>query len=423
MILVAVWRVAITLVLAGCGRIGFDSSADATTDSLGVLEATGGIDPGFGTGGSTTTSDGQLDVIPYEVLTRPDGYLVVGTHGDLAGSSAIAILGFTKDGFLDTAVGGDGLVDVGPTANDFGYGAARIDDNRVLVVGDGDANDGRADDLTIGIVGDQGVPDPAFGSGGFVRIDPDGMGDDTVNAAIVVGSKAIVCGVASYSAADSHFVVAAIELAGGALDPGFGTGGRVLDNFMPGVQDECNDLVALGTNVIAVGHADGDRLVVAAYDASGARIPTFANGGVFQAGTSGATAYDVALVDGDLVIAGEDAGAAFAVRLAPDGTRRASFGTNGEVSLPAIGDLINVVVPQPNGKLLVAGKRGSTAVIARLLGDGRPDPTFGAGGVVVLVTGAPAEVQSLLLEPGGKIVAIAVVGAASPFSSLITRLE
>jgi uncharacterized delta-60 repeat protein len=86
-----------------------------------------------------------------------------------------------------------------------------------------------------------------------------------------------------------------------------------------------------------------------------------------------------------------------------------SFGVGGKVVLP-FGDepFGRGVAIQPDGRIVVAGSGGDPArfTVSRLLPDGAPDPSFGAGGTVTTAIDEFAEARSVAVQPDGKIVAV-----------------
>jgi uncharacterized delta-60 repeat protein len=116
-------------------------------------------------------------------------------------------------------------------------------------------------------------------------------------------------------------------------------------------------------------------------------------------------------------------------RYLPDGSLDASFGppNTGTVPgtvvsrpAPGVGESVNDLVLQPDGKIVVGGFRtvpagGTNFVLARYLADGSLDPSFGSGGFVV--TDLPASVFesvcSLAVQPDGKIIAAGMSGGQS----------
>jgi len=131
----------------------------------------------------------------------------------------------------------------------------------------------------------------------------------------------------------------------------------------------------------------------------------------------------------------------FAVyRHLPNGTIDTSFGTNGGVFVDIKGtnrfDQANVVVIQPDGKILVAGSAGlatdnSTAHFGfiRLNTNGTLDTTFGTGGKTSFAVGNNSStpnnrVFDMKLQSDGKIVAVGKASNTSSFSDFgIVRLN
>src|SRR5438067_699524 len=160
--------------------------------------------------------------------------------------------------------------------------------------------------------------------------------------------------------------------AGGALDPSFGIGGKVVTQFGDGS-------VANGVAL----QPDG-RIVAAGYCH------------VF----GGPNLYAFALA-----------------RYNSDGSLDSSFGTGGKVTTDFGGgsfDVANGVVIQPNGMIVAAGERAtlftSSFALARYNSVGRLDPSFVTGCTVTTDFGGSGLANAVALEPNGKIVA---AGAAN----------
>lgn len=96
-----------------------------------------------------------------------------------------------------------------------------------------------------------------------------------------------------------------------------------------------------------------------------------------------------------------------ALRFLPDGTRDATFGTNGMALMDAAVD--RALVLQPDGKFVLGGGGGSSQQanfqFFRLNANGTPDATFGTNGKVVIdFDGSGDGVWGLALQPDGKII-------------------
>lgn len=190
--------------------------------------------------------------------------------------------------------------------------------------------------------------------------------------------------------------------------------------------DDIAEAVALqpGGAIVAAGSTVGSgarAFALARYGPSGQLDGRFgAKGRVTTSiGSRDASAQAVALQpDGKIIAAGASAAGAadveFAlVRYRPDGTRDASFGSDGRVttSFGATVDTVEAIALQPDGKVVAAGSTGSPQqrnqdfAVARYEPNGSLDPTFGSDGKVT--TGFPSAADfagAVALQPDGKII-------------------
>ncbi len=102
-------------------------------------------------------------------------------------------------------------------------------------------------------------------------------------------------------------------------------------------------------------------------------------------------------------------------RVLPDGSGDPSLGADGvrTLDLPAQTLSVTAVLPQGDGTVLL-GLRGQTsAMVARLLGDGALDPAFGTAGVVALKEATSAPVRLVARKAGGGVYAATSVRVGS----------
>jgi uncharacterized delta-60 repeat protein len=160
-------------------------------------------------------------------------------------------------------------------------------------------------------------------------------------------------------------------------------------------------------------------LVPAAQAIPGALDPSFGTGGKVTTAIGNADAHANALVrqpDGKLVVAGDSysfatLGDFTLARYNPDGKLDTSFNGTGKVTT-AIGpswDTANALVRQPDGKLVAAGYsyNGSNYdfALARYNPDGKLDTSFNGTGTVTTAIGSGNDnAYALALQPDGKIV-------------------
>ena len=208
------------------------------------------------------------------------------------------------------------------------------------------------------------------------------------------------------------------------LDGGFGQFGRAVVDLgsWEKVKDVSLESDAQG-RVVAAGDSDGNFALVRLLP-GGAMDPSFGSGGkVFTDFGATDRAEAVAVQpDGKIVAAGYGgsirpgpAGAMFALaRYLPDGTLDPSFGSGGKVTTDfGAYDWARAVRVLPDGKILAAGSSGGWWAMARYLPDGSLDPTFGTGGRVTTNVDNGVGID-MDLQPDGKIVVVGTAGGNRP---------
>jgi len=138
----------------------------------------------------------------------------------------------------------------------------------------------------------------------------------------------------------------------------------------------------------------------------------------------------VTLDDGGVLLAGVGRGGHHAVaRLLPDGSVDAGFGAGGVAEGPALGEESScaALALQPDGSIVSVGEiwrddvERSEPMIARHDASGRPDATFGHGGLAVTSVGCSATFEAVALQPDGKIVASGI--AEGGIGLILVRYE
>ena len=199
-----------------------------------------------------------------------------------------------------------------------------------------------------------------------------------------------------------------------------------LTSTFTATSDDFAEAVALQSDgaIVAAGSTVGSgarAFALARYRPSGQLDGGFGTSGRVKTsiGSSGASAEAVAIQsDGKIVAGGASAANApdfdFAlVRYQPDGTRDASFGSNGTIttSFGPTTDTVEAIALQPDGKVVAAGSTGHPQqgdqdfAVARYKPNGSLDPTFGFDGKVA--TGFPSAADfanAVALQPDGKII-------------------
>ena len=217
----------------------------------------GSLDPSFGTAGKVTTTFGNDSDNVFALLIQPDGKIVLGgdtSQGSSTSGVDFALARYNPDGSLDASFGVEGKVVTSLASfsgRDSVYALALQDvggESRIVAAG----GEG---DFMIARYTAAGQLDASFGAGGKVT----GLLGSTIGAARAV--KIAADGSIVLAGHGGHDFALCRLTSAGALDPTFGSGGRVITAVSPSNWDEAQALTL---------QTDG-KIVVAgwAYEQSG----------------------------------------------------------------------------------------------------------------------------------------------------------
>lgn len=222
---------------------------------------------------------------------------------------------------------------------------------------------------------------------------------DTARIRIVAPTAALATG-----------LVTPLALAGpGDLDPAFGRVGRASD--LPNLNGPAWSLDARDGDILFGGFDDYCYYWYCDYTGFAAQLG--ADGGLdaaFAAAKLDQTdVRDVAMLpDGKAIAVGTDRkgspDALVVFRLNADGTLDKGFGTDGVAQIPAPPGTHaygTSLVPEPDGRITVAGLQGGKLVLARLLSNGSADISFGTNGTFVWETAIASYPWPRLVRAGG----------------------
>lgn len=322
-----------------------------------------------------------------------------------------ACTGVACDGGVDSTITPDGQVDASTVEDATSDGA--------------DAGDGS----TV-CPGPAGTLDPTFGDGGIVVLS---YGSETATAdavAIQLDGKIVVGGVKTN--AGQGFAVVRMT-PDGVLDPTFGTAGLVETKVgntshvlrALALQPDGKILIAGYTRFVG----QNFDFAVLRYSADGTLDPTFGAGGVVLTDFGGRTdqAMAMALAPGGRIVVGGQtltddltvADMAFA-RYNADGSLDATFGVGGRTTVDIRGtpDQARSIVILPGGKIVAAGTSRDPAVsrldiaAVKLEANGALDATFGAGGFFVSSFGGIGSdsANAAGLDSSGRVVLVGMAG-------------
>ena len=377
----------------------------------------------FGSPGEVATTFGsRSDDVGQALVVQPDGRLVVVGYRSASGDTwEFALARYNPNGALDPSFGSGGKV---TTASGFGNAAALQPDGRIVAAGAILVS--RPDiDFALARYRVDGRLDPSFGSGGKVTTTFGSTTDLAQAVALQPDGKIVVAGSTGFPQQRNDAFALARYNPDGTLDSRFGSGGKMTTRFSSPGDDAARALmvqpdgkiVLVGSNFVASREGSSD-FALARYMPDGTLDPGFGTGGkvmtTFGAGSDLANAAALQ-PDGRIVVAGYTyvGGAAgqsyFALaRYKSDGTLDPSFGSGGKVTTDfGAGGSAWAVALQADGKIVAAGAgRGGSFALARYTSAGALDASFGSGGTVTTAVGLRDEGQAgaLAVRPDGTIV-------------------
>jgi uncharacterized delta-60 repeat protein len=337
---------------------------------LARFTSSGVLDTSFAGTGKRTTAIGPSFDFCESVAIQPDGKILAAGSTWNGSNYDFALARYFEDGQLDVqhvfnaGFGGDGIA---TTA--IGTGDEQI--FKVLVQSDGKVvaagytRSGSDFDLAVVRYLSHGELDSSFGAGGKVTTGV-GSGDDFGSAAVLQSDGKVVVGGYSHNGSNFDFALVRYTTAG-ALDPTFGTGGKVVTPVGAGTDVAFTMALQSDGKILLAGYANNgtrDDIALVRYTTTGALDATFGSGGkvVTATGTTPTQASDVAVQsDGRIVAIGTAFGApddTVLQRYTSSGVLDSTFGIGGRAA-PVFGSLpdrSNGVVIQPDGRIAVAGR-------------------------------------------------------------------
>ena len=279
----------------------------------------GSLDRSFGDGGVVRTMFAQCGCRANDVAVQPDGRIVAAgwrfRYGDAQDDSLFGVARYLPDGKLDPSFSRDGLasIDFG-FGDDIAQAIAVQPDGKIVVAGQGTRNRYRTeDDFAFARFRRDGTLDRAFGGDGLVTVNFGGRRYDTAHGLVIQPNGAIVAAGSSGTREGAPRMALLRLRRNGSLDRSFGSGGKQLTS--PGPQGGyAHALLRLSDGrIVAAGRVfadekhDASDWVLARYGAGGRLDASFGRGGIAVSdfGTGADSAEGLALDrEGRIVVAG-----------------------------------------------------------------------------------------------------------------------
>ncbi|MEK6275455.1 MAG: hypothetical protein AABM30_08970 [Actinomycetota bacterium] len=390
--------------------------------------APGDLDPTFSGNGWVRTYDMTGFTGPYtakgaeDLAIQPDGKIVAVGEIKNRGQLVLGALRWTSTGDLDRSFGDSGwaTTHVGQVPN--AHAVALQPDGKILVGGEVDF------DLDLNLAGiarfnRDGSLDRSFGDGGVVH-SPNAFGRHVNDVAVQRDGKIVTVG-NHISSRDRQLAFAVSRyLPNGALDRSFSGDGRTSISFRSGHETAYAVALQRDGKIVVAGSAEyyEDDFAFARLRPNGKLDRTFSRDGL-QMVRFGPERTDrvrslVIQRNGRIVAAGDsrvlpryEPSRMALIRLKANGALDRPFGKH-LTSPVRNGGYARAVRVQADGRIVVAGLAyedpdysTSAWFLARYLRNGRSDPAFGRGGIVVSDFGTGTDwAGAIALQPDGRIV-------------------
>ncbi len=383
----------------GDGKIVAAGTEHGTTSAFTIvrLDADGGLDTGFGSGGIVTPFGSAVASEGQQLILDGNGRIVAVGSATIERTSGsgkkaktervqmVALVRLLSDGSHDTSFGDGGEVLTEASALGSGArGLALQADGKIVVAGfawvkppksKGGPQPANNHAVALLRYNADGTLDTSFGTGGIVV---DNYTDDNDlpglnGVALQSDGKILVAGsVGTASPLDAGFVRRYDT--DGSLDTAFGAGGTISISAQLHVSPS---IAVDGDDRILFASGTGGDGVIARYDEDGVLDTTFGVSGWFETGLSGDDAIRglEILSDGRIAAGAQTLGNAdgFTLRLDADGGLDTTYGSGGISDLTTPGDgtsesIFDFAV-DPDGNYLICGSRGGDFLVARYYGN------------------------------------------------------
>lgn len=382
----------------------------------------GSLDYTFGTGGKVITPVGNSIDYARSVVVQPDGKIVLAGYSCSDSNYYTAsLVRYNTNGSLDNSFGSGGKVmESGYTAIN---SAVLQPDGKIVIAGYGYYSG--ESHFALARFSGNGILDSTFGTNGKVYTVIVSDNDFINSAALQSDGKIVVAGYC-HSAVDADFVIARYN-SNGNLDTTFGTDGKIITVVGNSWDSPFSVLVQVDGKIVVSGYTVNGaewRIAVLRYNSNGSLDNNFGNGGVkitsiepsYHWGGSAVLQQDgkIVVVCGPYIDTLSHHPFISLLRFNTNGSLDNSFGVGGRVKTIDINACnVQSIAIQPDGKIIIPGELYvSTETyfsVYRYLSNGSLDNSFGNGGKVITdISSGASSAFSVALQVDGKIVTAGV---------------
>jgi len=211
------------IVVAGStlGSEGYDFALARYNDD-------GTLDAEFGMAGKVTTNFDSVFAQAFSVALQPNGKIVAAGVALGEASNDFALARYNRDGSLDDGFGTGGKVTTDFAGSiDQAFSVAVQPNGEIVAAGFAYLD---VSNFALARYNSKGILDASFGNGGKVTTDFAGILDQALSVALQPDGKIVAAGMSLGTGTGYDFALARYS-SSGALDPSFGTGGKVIEDF------------------------------------------------------------------------------------------------------------------------------------------------------------------------------------------------
>ena len=360
----------------------------------------GFTDNGFGNNGQVITSitPGQNDNATAMAIQQ-DGKIVVVGCTNTGSQRDFAIVRYNTDGSLDNTFSGDGKLTTDfNSGNDTALAVILQPDGKILVGGVSTANSSQKKSFALARYNSNGTLDLTFSGDGKLTTDIS-MGDDVLKSLSLQSDGKILAG--GYTTTGQTDFALVRYLSDGTLDNTFDGDGKLTTDIAQRSSDTLQSIAVQGDGKILAGgftrSARGYDFALVRYLSGGVMDPAFATGGknIADQGTPLDIANQMVLLqDGKILMAGQrgsDQTDLVVTRFTTTGLPDPTMLGNGRIVDHLKGSSIYYAMAiQRDGRIVAGGATSDVNThgthhdyaLARYLINGQLDPSFGNGGMV-----------------------------------------